>query len=66
MSEEHKRVKKEWRQLFDEWFEHELLFKPSPDGKLPASPVEAFKLWHEYYQAKRAKAVFDNYLLILA
>ena len=59
LSEEHQQVKREWRQLFDKWFEHELLRKPSPDGKLPASPVEAFKKWHEYYEAKRSKAVLD-------
>ena len=66
LSEEHQQVKREWRQLFDKWFEHELLRKPSPDGKLPASPVEAFKKWHEYYEAKRTKAVLDLLCLILA
>ena len=52
----HLQVKEEWLYIFEQWFDTQVLLKPSPGGELPQSPVEAFASFHAFYESERTQA----------
>ena len=49
------KVKDEWSSLFDQWFET-VAVDPEVLAHLGNAPVEAFRAFHEFYQAQAKEA----------